>query len=275
MSYFLWAILSGIFFSLFLIGGLFFFGASLKHRIYGLLHANFYFLRDYHIEYWAPITGVAVFLSGYILLNSLVYSGLVLFLFLLFVYALLKQLNFHLHRKIISEIPFFLRLLGAALQSGLSVQSALQETISDWQGPLRKELSLLLRELQVGVSLLNALENFRGRMPVPAVNMMTLALEVSLRSGGTVAPLLEEIAENIQQRIELQNKISALALQGKLQAHVLTIVPYLLLAALYWLDKSWVLPFKESLIGNVVLSLCLLMSVIGFFVIQKMVDIRI
>src|SRR5699024_9926140 len=163
MSYFLWAILSGIFFSLFLIGGLFYFGASLKHGIYGLLHANFYFFRGYHIEYWAPITGVAVFLSGYILLNSLVYSGLVLFLFLLFVYALLKQLNFHLHRKIISEIPFFLRLLGAALQSGLSVQSALQETISDWQGPLRKELSLLLRELQVGVSLLNALENFRGR----------------------------------------------------------------------------------------------------------------
>src|SRR5690625_654975 len=275
MSYFLWAILSGAFFSLFLIGGLFFFGANLKHRIYGLLHANFYFLRDYHIEYWAPIVGVTVFLSGYMLLESLVYAGIAFILFLLFFYGLLRQLNLHLHRQIIAEIPFFLRLLGAALQSGLSVQSALQQIISEWQGPLRKELSLLLRELQVGVPLIKALGNLRGRMPVPAVNMMTLALEVSLRSGGTVAPLLDEIAENIQQRIELQNKISALSLQGKLQAYVLTIVPYLLLAALYWLDKSWVLPFKESLIGNLVFSFCLLMSVVGFFIIQRMVNIRI
>lgn len=274
MSYFFWAILSGTFFALFVISGLFIFGTTIKHRLYGLLYANFYFLRDYHIEYWAPGIGVAVFLGAYTLLGTLIYSSVALFLFLFFMYVLLKKINLYLHQKIIAEIPFFLRLLGAALRSGLSVQSALQEIIHQWQGPLRKELSLLLRELQVGVPLVNALANFRQRMPVPAVNMMTMALEVSLRSGGAVAPLLDELAENIQHRIELQHKISALSLQGKMQAYVLTVVPYLLMAVLYWLDESWVMPFKESLIGNIIFSLCLLMSVVGFFIIQKMVNIR-
>jgi len=260
---------------LFLIVGLFFFGTGLKDSLYKILYANFYFLRDYYIEYWVISAGVAVFLCGYVVLSSLVYAAVLLVLFLFFVYVFLKQFNLFLHKKIVSEIPFFLRLLGASLQSGLSVQSALQEIIQQWKGPLGKELSLLLRELQIGISLVDALARFRERVPVPAVHMMTLALEVSLRSGGSVAPLLNEIAENIQQRIELQNKISALSLQGKLQAYVLTAVPYLLLVVLYWLDESWVMPFKQSLIGNVVFSLCVLMSVIGFVIIQRMVNIRI
>src|SRR5699024_12049210 len=112
MSYFLWAILSGAFFSLFLIGGLFFFGSNLKHTIYDLLHANFYFLRDYHIEYWAPIVGVTVFLSGYMLLESLVYAGIALILFLLFFYVLLRLLILFLHRQIIAEFLFFFLFVG-------------------------------------------------------------------------------------------------------------------------------------------------------------------
>lgn len=273
-GYFIWAILSGMALSAFFIGLLFFLGGSFKSRVYSLLYDNFYFLRDYHIEYWVLSTGVIVFLLGYAVLNSVIYSGLLLFLSLFLVYTILKKLNFYVHQKIVAEIPFFLRLLSASLQSGLSIQSALQEIISQWKGPLKKELGLLLRELQVGVSLVEALAHLRTRVPIAAIQMMSLALEVSLRSGGSVAPLLDEIAENIQLRIELQHKISALSLQGKLQAYVLTAIPYILLVVLYWLDESWVEPFKSSLVGNLVFSLCIVMSIVGFLVIQKMVTIR-
>src|SRR5690625_7011324 len=106
MSYFFWAILSGTFFALFVISGLFIFGTTIKHRLYGLLYANFYFLRDYHLEYGAPAMGVAVFLGAYTLLGTLIYSRVALFLFLFFLYVLLKKFNLYFHQRLINKVPF-------------------------------------------------------------------------------------------------------------------------------------------------------------------------
>lgn len=257
--YYVWAILFGALLSLALVFLLFIYGQNIKKRFYNLLYRNFYFLREYYIEYWALSAAVIVFFVVYFSFYSVIYALLAVIACLFLLYLILNALNQYIQKKIVADIPFFLRLLAAALQSGLSMQSAITEIVQSWQGPLRKELSLLLRELQVGVSLAQALQNLRQRLPAEGIEMMTLSLEVAIQSGGSVAPLLHKIADNINQKVELEHKISALSMQGKLQAYVLTAVPYLLLVVLYWLDKDWVKPFKETLLGHLVLGFCVLM----------------
>jgi|SRR5690625_91546 len=273
--YYVWAILFGALLSLALVFLLFIYGQNIKKRFYNLLYRNFYFLREYYIEYWALSAAVIVFFVVYFSFYSVIYALLAVIACLFLLYLILNALNQYIQKKIVADIPFFLRLLAAALQSGLSMQSAITEIVQSWQGPLRKELSLLLRELQVGVSLAQALQNLRQRLPAEGIEMMTLSLEVAIQSGGSVAPLLHKIADNINQKVELEHKISALSMQGKLQAYVLTAVPYLLLVVLYWLDKDWVKPFKETLLGHLVLGFCVLMSGAGFYLINKMVKIKV
>lgn len=262
-------------FSVFLLIFLFIYGQNLKRYFYQTLDSNFYFLRNYHLEYWLVFTALVVFFSVYISFFSVVYAFFSVLVFLVLFYYLLKKINKYITRRIETDIPLFLRILAAGLQSGLSIQAALQETVENWQGPLKREMALLLRELQLGGGLAQGLRHLRERLPSTGVVMMSLSLEVALTSGGSVAPLLNSIAETINQKIELQQKISTLTFQGKLQAVLLTIIPYILLAVLYAIDTEWLNPFFDSLIGNVVLIICFLMSLAGFVVINKMTNIKI
>lgn len=251
------------------------YGQELKSKLYGFLDRNFYFLRDYHIEYWLINISVVIFFIAYYITQKVIYAVLLNTLSLICFYFLLEFINNYIERKIEQEIPSFLRLLAASLQAGQSLHSALKDTIQSCQGPLKKEMNFVLRELQVGLSLQQALTHLRQRMPTPSVNMMTLSLEVAFNSGASIAELLHELASSIQQKIELQYKIQALSLQGRLQAYVLTAVPYVLLALLYWVDASWIMPFTQTLAGNIVLAFCVLMSITGFYFIKKIVDIKI
>lgn len=253
---------------------LFIYGQSIKGYFYQTLDKNFYFLRNYHIEYYLVLSSLIVFFIIYLSFFSILYAFASVAVYMVFFYFVLKVINDHINKKIEKDIPLFLRLLAAGLQSGLSIAAALQETVGNWQGPLKREMGLLLRELQFGGSLTQGLRHLRERLPIAGVVMMSLSLEVALTSGGSVAPLLNAIADTINQKVELQQKINTLTFQGKLQAMLLTIIPYFLLLVLYWLDSSWLAPFFETWIGNLVLVFCVLMSAVGFMVINKMTKIK-
>src|SRR5690625_339782 len=251
------------------------YGHSLKKRLYDTLHKNFYFLRDYHIEYWFIYFFLFVFFISYFVFEVIVYAVLFTLLSLVFLYFLLNTINSYIERKIEREIPSFLRLLAASLQAGQSLQSALKDTVQSIQGPLKKEMSYVLRELQIGLSFNEALSNLRTRMPSPSISMMAISLQVASQSGASIADLLHELASSINQKIELHYKVQALSLQGRLQAYVLTAVPYIMLAVLYWVGESWITPFNGTLLGNADLGFCLLMSVVGFYFIKIMVNINV
>lgn len=251
------------------------YGQSLKSLFYDLLQRNFYFLREYNIDYWLMYVAVLLLFLSYVLINNILYAaGLTLALLFIF-YLLLNIINGRMEKKLEREIPSFLRLLAASLQAGQSMQTALRDTVQGCQGPLKKEMNYLLRELQVGLSLNEALKNLRRRMPTRSMNMMTLSLEVAFKSGASIADLLNELADSINQELELHYKIQALSLQGRLQAYVLTAVPYVLLLVLYWVDEGWIIPFTQTLLGNLVLGFCFVMSAVGFYIIRKLVNIRI
>src|SRR5690625_772695 len=155
--------LTTLFCALVLSGLLFFvlhvYGPSLKKRLSDTLHKNFYFLRDYHIEYWFIYFFLFVFFISYFVFKGIVYAVLFTLLSLGFLYFLLNTINSYIERKIEREIPSFLRLLAASLQAGQSLQSALKDTVPSIQGPRKKEMRYVLREVQRGVRCQEASRN--------------------------------------------------------------------------------------------------------------------
>src|SRR5690625_2428667 len=246
-----------------------------KSFFYQILYDRFYFIKDYNIEYWFLITVNLIFFISYYIFNKLFFSLIFISLFFILFYVFLNYLQEQVIKKIENDIPLFLKLLAASLSSGYSIQAALKENIYHWQGPLQKEMGLLLHELQVGHSLNEALANLRQRLPSEGIKIMALTLEVALHSGGSVAGLLDQLADNLNKKIDLEQKIDALSFQGKIQAYVLTLIPYVLLFILYWLYPNWIAPFFESMLGNLVLLFCITMSFIGFYFINKIINIKI
>lgn len=180
---------------------------------------------------------------------------------------LARQLRFE------SQLPDALTALAATLRAGASLGTSLQMILQDAQAPLTQEFGLMLREQRMGVSLSEALGNLGRRMPSESVQMVVVALQVAGATGGSVAGLLERLAQTLRARQHLDMKMDMLTSQGKLQGWVIGALPWVLLLALTQVDPVSAELLLETRTGHAVLGLVVLLEFTGALMIRRILRV--
>ena len=73
----------------------------------------------------------------------------------------------------------------------------------------------------------------------------------------------------------MEGKVRALTAQGLLQGRVVTLLPFLILVALLFIEPDAIRPIWTSILGWVFLTVMIGLQVMGSFVIKKIVTIEI
>jgi tight adherence protein B len=110
--------------------------------------------------------------------------------------------------KMERQLPGLLSGMRANLQASMTAQQALFAVIEDTPLPLREELITLREEIEVGVSLDNALSNFSNRVPSDELRFMVASMRIAILSGADLNPLLKTIEDIVTKRSRLNNKLS-------------------------------------------------------------------
>ena len=85
----------------------------------------------------------------------------------------------------------------------------------------------------------------------------------------------DRIAETIRERTRIEGRIRALTAMGRLQGIVVGLIPIFLLVVLTLMDPKMMMSFYGSTTGVMLLCLMVLLEAIGFYVIKKIVNIRV
>jgi tight adherence protein C len=115
--------------------------------------------------------------------------------------------------QISKQLPFVLDLITLAVESGLNLNSALQETVHKGPaGPLRNEFALVLRDIRAGKARAQALQAMADRIRLPSVSNLIASLIATERQGGAIGALLRGQAQ--QRRTERFLRAEKLAMQA-------------------------------------------------------------
>jgi tight adherence protein B len=101
------------------------------------------------------------------------------------------------------------------------------------------------------------------------------AVQITQSTGGSMADVLETLSTTLQEQQTLREKIAALTAQGKASGILIGAMPFLILAALYFIAPDMVVPMFTSWLGQAMLAGVLVMVGIGGIVIGKIVTIRV
>lgn len=134
--------------------------------------------------------------------------------------------------KLEQQLPDALQMLSGGLKAGVSLSQAVQQLVLEASAPISQEFDLVLREQRLGVSLDDALENLRQRVPLQSVTLTVSAMRIATETGGQLAETLERAAQTLRQKLAMEGKIRALTSQGKLQAWVVGALPLFLMLVL-------------------------------------------
>ena len=177
--------------------------------------------------------------------------------------------------KINEALPDALAQIAGAMSAGSTFSVAMQVLVDESSGPLSQEFSLLLREQRIGARLEDALDNLAERVQTEEMDLVVSAALIAHDVGGNLAEILHSLADTIRRKLEMEGKVQSLTAQGRLQGHVVTALPFMILGVLTLIEPDATLPIFNTLLGWIFLSVIVVLLCIGGLMIRKIVNIDI
>ncbi len=172
------------------------------------------------------------------------------------------------------EIGESLTGMSNSLRAGHSFQQAMAAVSRETQGPLGKEYRRTLREINLGVTTEQALQNLVNRVDNEDLELMISAVLIQRSVGGNLAEMFDKIAETIRQRIRMKGEVRVLTAQGRASAWIIGLMPVAMIVIISMLNPGYMGFFFESTTGLILLVGAAVSEVIGFLLIKKIANIE-
>lgn len=185
--------------------------------------------------------------------------------------------NRELKRKKLLEaqvVPL-LNLLSNAMKSGKTLTQAIDDVSNSIPKPMSEELSIISRQVLVGVQVDRALRDFHNRVNMPDIKLAVRSMIVSLKTGADLPAAMKQISKTITERSKVEGKINTLVTQGKMQGLIMGAAPFVLMGAFYLFSPSYMAIMFKTVQGNILIGVMIVLQVIAYFMIQKIVTVRV
>jgi tight adherence protein B len=179
----------------------------------------------------------------------------------------LKQFN--------DQLGDSINLLANGLRSGYSLLQAMEAVSEEMPPPLSDEFQRVVREIGLGLSNEQAMNNLLRRIPSDDLDLMITAINVQHEVGGNLSEILETIGFTIRERVRIKGEIKVLTAQGMITGYVISFLPVGLGAVLYLLNPTYIGSMFTDICGIIMVVIGGVMIASGFFAIMKIVDIEV
>lgn len=171
-------------------------------------------------------------------------------------------------------LPGILMLTSSGLRSGLSLEHGLDAYTYDNASIASKEIKRVLSEIRLGASTEVALQDLADRRNCEDLAWVVTALSIQRNVGGSLSSIIDTVLETITERAELRREIRTLSAEGRLSAYVLVALPVGLFMFLYVSRREYVQVYWSDPLGILVLIVILILISVGWFWMQKVVNIK-
>ena len=166
-----------------------------------------------------------------------------------------------------------LTMVANAMRAGFSFLQAMDLISKEMEPPISDEFRHVMRDINLGASLERALEDMDRRVNSPDYSLVVTAVLIQQQVGGDLAHILDTISETIQDRIRMRREVKTLTAQGRMSGWVLAALPVATGLLLSTISPGYMDPLLTDRLGHMAIAAAIILEIIGFFVIQRIVDI--
>ena len=181
-----------------------------------------------------------------------------------------------------TELADTIMLLANSLRSGSSFLQAVEMIVRETRPPISTEFARVIREVNLGLPLDEALANLQRRVRSDDLDLMTTAIAIHHTVGGNLAEILDSIAFTIRERVRIKGEIRTLTAQQRMSGYVVGFLPVGLVIVMSVIAPTFMAPMLQKPpellglpAGMFILAGGGIMMLIGFVLIRRIVDIEV
>jgi tight adherence protein B len=215
------------------------------------------------------------------LLGALVQRGIIFSILFAIIFVVIPFIYLHFSRinriiKTTEQLANALDMMSRSLKAGHSLASAMQMVGNEMSEPIAGLFRSVYEEQTYGLSFKDALSHMLQRMDTPDLRFFVTAVSVYREVGGNLSEILERLANTIRERVKIKRQVRVYTAQARLSGYILAALPFAVFLLFYfWLAPDYVEELIKVKVGRYLIVGAVIMQIIGFFVIKKIINIRI
>ena len=178
-------------------------------------------------------------------------------------------------KRFIMLFPEAVELMVRGLKSGVPVTQTIANVGDEIHDPVGPEFKHVANSASVGVSLIDALWETARRVDVAEFRFFVVALTIQRETGGNLAETLENLADILRKRLQMQLKVKAVSSEARSSAIIIGVLPFAMFGILMALNPAYVGRLIDDPRGQLMLGAGLFMMSLGAFVMSRMVKFEI
>ena len=170
--------------------------------------------------------------------------------------------------------------IAASQRAGYSVENAVAEAVKDMallygaESDICGELGIILRGLSHNRTMEEMLDGFAARSGHPDIREFAEVFRIARRGGGNLSAVIADTAAVIADRTECERQIQVMTAGKRLEAKLMQAVPLFIICYIGFTNPGFFDPLYHNVFGIVLMSAALGVYLAAYFMMERMVTIR-
>jgi tight adherence protein B len=166
-------------------------------------------------------------------------------------------------------------LLANSLRSGYSLLQSMEMVARELPEPMSEEFGRVTREIGLGLSNQDALNNLLRRIQSDDLDMMITAINIHHEVGGNLSEILDTIGHTIRERVRIKGEIRTLTSMARYSGYLVSILPIAVAGLLFVMNPDYMSGLWEDACGVQMIVASAMGMFLGWIIIRRVVNIDI
>jgi tight adherence protein B len=173
------------------------------------------------------------------------------------------------------QFPEALDFLSRSMRAGHGFSIALELLASDSPDPLGSAFRRVANDMQLGSALDVALGKLTNLVPLLDVRFFVSSVLLQQETGGNLSEVLAKLALIIRERFRLKGQVQAVSAHGRITGLVLVLMPIVVALIMMITSPEYLIDLAADKLGRMMIYFAIGGQVVGYFVIRKIINIKV
>jgi len=173
-------------------------------------------------------------------------------------------------RRMIEQLPTLLDHAVRSLKAGRTLSDAVLSAVEVSADPLKSAMQRVQRNVQMGASLDEALQDLAELYDQDEFRIFALGLRINHRYGGNASELLENLVKLIREREQGHRQLRAMTGETRMTSVVLALLPIAMAGYFLLVNPNYLLSMWHTSDGQLMLLAAFVLQVLGCVALWRM-----
>lgn len=177
--------------------------------------------------------------------------------------------------KVREQLPDALDMIANSLTAGLTLPQAILRNLDHFSPEVQTEFARIIYDTRLGYSIGDAFGNFAERVGLRDAKLIAIASRIGVEHGGNIGESYRMLSSLLRDNLAFEMELRAMTTEGRMQALVMSSLPFALIAILAVINPDLMLPLITTAAGWGVIGVLCGMIAVAYVWIRKIVDIEV